>query len=82
MSTLNTSPAWSAKRQLSGSTTPARPPGFSTVRKCWRKLSCLLLVLTVKSSRSGAWFAPLVPNGGLARITSNFVEIEPASMVS
>ncbi len=34
---------------------------------CWTKLSCLLLVSMVKSSRSGAWFAPLVPKGGLVR---------------
>ena len=34
------------------------------------KLSCLLLVETTKSSRSGAWLAPLVPNGGFVRMTS------------
>ena len=38
------------------------------VRTCWTKLSCLLLVSMVKSSRSGAWFAPLVPKGGLVRM--------------
>ena len=48
-----TSPAWSAKSTLSGTTTAARPPFFRMVRTCCRKLSCLLLVWTTKSSRSG-----------------------------
>ena len=70
MRTSKTSPAWSANSTLSGTTTAARPPGLRMVRTCWRKLSCLLLVWTTKSSRSGAWLAPLVPNGGLVRTTS------------
>ena len=45
--------------------------GLQDVRTCWTKLSCLLLVATVKSSRVGAWLAPLVPKGGLVRTTSN-----------
>ena len=55
----NTSPALSSNRQLSGKTTAARPPGFRIVITCCRKLSCLFDVAIVKSSRSGAWFAPL-----------------------
>ena len=58
------------KRTLSGSTMAARPPLLSMVTTCWMKLSCLLLVLTVKSSRTGAWLAPLVPKGGLVRMQS------------
>ena len=46
MRTLKTSPAWSAKSTLSGTTIAARPPGFRIVRTCWTKLSCLLLVST------------------------------------
>ncbi|SHS49387.1 Uncharacterised protein [Mycobacteroides abscessus subsp. abscessus] len=37
---------------------------------CCRKFNCLLLVWTVKSSRSGACAAPLVPNGGFISTTS------------
>ena len=58
MTLLKTSPAWSAKRQLSGNTIAARPPGFSTLKMCWTKLSWLLEVEAVKSSRLGAWLAP------------------------
>jgi len=58
------------EKAIVGRTRAARPPGFNDVNTCWTKFSCLLLVSMVKSSRSGAWFAPLVPNGGLVRMTS------------
>ena len=35
------------------------------------EVELLVARLDVKSSRSGAWLAPLVPKGGLVRITSN-----------
>src|SRR5207247_3876333 len=40
-----------SKRTLSGTTIAARPCCFRMVKTCWRKLSCLLLVLAQKSSR-------------------------------
>ena len=45
------SPAPPSKSTLSGSTTAARPCCLRMVKMCWRKLSCLLLVLAQKSSR-------------------------------
>src|SRR5438046_3600773 len=45
------SPAPPSKRTLSGTTIAARPCCFRVVKTCWRKLSCLLLVLAQKSSR-------------------------------
>src|SRR4051812_28019416 len=44
-------PAPPANRTLSGNTTAARPCCLRMVKMCWRKLSCLLLVLAQKSSR-------------------------------
>src|SRR5206468_341522 len=45
------SPAPPSKRTLSGTTIAAWPCCFRMVKTCWRKLSCLLLVLAQKSSR-------------------------------
>src|SRR5205814_6735926 len=45
------SPAPPSKRTLSGTTIAARPCCFRIVKTCWRKLSCLFLVLAQKSSR-------------------------------
>src|SRR5438128_4857408 len=50
-SRLTVSPAPPSKRTLSGTTMAARPCCFRMVKTCWRKLSCLLLVLAQKSSR-------------------------------
>src|SRR5437764_14525260 len=50
-SRLTVSPAPPSKRTLSGTTIAARPCCFRIVKTCWRKLSCLLLVLAQKSSR-------------------------------
>src|SRR5205823_15021157 len=44
-------PAPPSKRTLSGTTIAARPCCLRIVKTCWRKLSCLLLVLAQKSSR-------------------------------
>src|SRR5437016_2013251 len=45
------SPAPPSNNTLSGTTMAARPCCFRMVKTCWRKLSCLLLVLAQKSSR-------------------------------
>ena len=45
------SPAPPSNSTLSGSTTAARPCCLRIVKMCWRKLSCLLLVVAQKSSR-------------------------------
>src|SRR5216117_1324515 len=45
------SPAPPSNSTLSGNTTAARPCCLRMVKMCWRKLSCLLLVLAQKSSR-------------------------------
>src|ERR1017187_5821795 len=45
------SPAPPSNSTLSGTTTAARPCCLRIVNTCWRKLSCLLLVLAQKSSR-------------------------------
>ena len=60
-----------------------RPPArFQHREKVLQEVELLVAVLKVKSSRSGAAFAPFVPNGGLARITSNFCPVIGASIVS
>src|SRR5258706_13523754 len=77
------SPAPPSKSTLSGTTTAARPCCFKMVKMCWRKLSCLLLVVAQKSSRlmmsdsldcSPASLTMVtllfLPNGGLARTMS------------
>src|SRR3984893_18319701 len=77
------SPAPPSKRTLSGTTIAARPCCFRMVRTCWRKLSCLLLVLAQKSSRcttsdcfssspASLTIVTLLffPNGGLVRTIS------------
>ena len=77
------SPAPPSKSTLSGTTTAARPLALSRVLMCCTKLSCLLLVVTQKSSRSTMPFSVEVlpssptttvrlflPKGALASSTS------------
>ncbi len=68
---LNTSPAWSAKRQLSGRMMAARPPGFRIVRTCWTKLSCLFEVADREVVPRRRLVRPLGPEG---RIRQDDVE--------
>ena len=76
------SPAPPSKSTLSGRTTAARPLMSRIVMMCWRKLSCLLDVVTTKSwrsisrsSRTSRPSAPTIvsddlrPNGGLDSTT-------------
>jgi phage-related protein len=64
------SPAPPSNSTLSGSTTPARPFSASTVMMCWRKLSCLLDVVT----------APTAAGIDLLRFTAKPVSTEILSI--
>src|ERR1017187_5582645 len=70
------SPAPPSNSTLSGKTMAARPLILSRLRTCWRKLSCLLLVVAQKSSRRISWRSFTSSPSRLIIVTLDFLPLE------